>query len=79
MSQVLRLTDAQLDAVLRAAQPLAPADRGAFLEALAQALAGYQEIGDGQLYVVIREVQRRHFDPPRNTGMVPHPHRSREP
>jgi hypothetical protein len=32
MSQLLRLTDAQLDAVLRAAQPLAPADRGAFLE-----------------------------------------------
>jgi hypothetical protein len=75
----LALSDSQLDAVLRAAQPLPVDDRAAFLEALAQALAGYREIGDGQLYVVIREVQRRHFDPPRNTGMVPHPHRSREP
>jgi hypothetical protein len=73
----LALSDAQVDAVVRAAQPLAPADRGAFLEELGRVLAGYREIGDGQLYVVIREVQRRHFDAPRNTGWTPHPHRHR--
>jgi hypothetical protein len=73
----LALSDNQLDAVLRAAQPLPVGDRAAFLEALAQALVGYREIGDGQLYVVIREIQRRHFRPPLNTGWTPHPHRHR--
>lgn len=39
MSQPLRLSDSQMDAVMRAAQPLAPNVRVAFLEALAQVLA----------------------------------------
>jgi hypothetical protein len=35
-----------------------------FLQALAEALQGQHEVGDGLLYRTIREIQRRHFDPP---------------
>ena len=44
----IALTDAQLAAVMRAAEPLAPADRGRFLEAVASALRD-REIGDGTI------------------------------
>jgi hypothetical protein len=48
----LRLTDDQLAAVLRAAEPLAVGDRDAFLRDVAAALQG-QELGDGTVYRVI--------------------------
>jgi len=60
----LKLTDDQLSAVMRAAAPLAPFQREQFLQELAAALQGQQEIGDGALYRAIREVQRKHFDSP---------------
>ena len=53
MSQPLRLSDSQMDAVMRAAQPLAPNVRVAFLEALAQVLAAQPEIGDGSVHRAI--------------------------
>jgi hypothetical protein len=56
-------TDDQLNAVMRAAEPLAPDTRGAFLQAAAAALAG-QELGDGVVYRVIAQVQRKYYDPP---------------
>ena len=59
----LRLTDDQLTAVLRAAEPLAVGDRGAFLQEVAAALNG-QELGDGMVYRVVAQVQRRYYDPP---------------
>jgi hypothetical protein len=59
----LRLTDDQLAAVLRAAEPLAVGDRGAFLQDVAAALAG-QELGDGVVYRTIAQVQGRYYDPP---------------
>jgi hypothetical protein len=59
----LRLTDDQLAAVMRAAEPLAVGDRGAFLLDVAAALQG-QELGDGTVYRVIAQVQRRYFDAP---------------
>jgi len=59
----LRLTDDQLTAVLRAAEPLAIGDRGAFLQDVAAALKG-QELGDGTVYRTIAQVQRRYYDPP---------------
>jgi hypothetical protein len=43
----LALTDSQLDTVYRAAGPLAPAVRPAFLELVAQSLADAGEIGWG--------------------------------
>jgi hypothetical protein len=59
----LRLTDDQLTAVLRAAEPLAVGDRGAFLQDVAAALQG-QELGDGTVYRTVAEVQRKYYDPP---------------
>jgi hypothetical protein len=59
----LALSDEQLDAVLRAAQPLPVAARDQFLIDLAAALQG-QDLGDGAVYRAIRDVQRRHHDPP---------------
>jgi hypothetical protein len=63
----LRLTDIQLAAVLRAAEPLAVGNRGAFLQDVATALQG-QELGDGTVYRVVAQVQRRYYDPPIWTG-----------
>jgi hypothetical protein len=60
----LALTDSQLDAVYRAAGPLAPAVRPAFLELVAQSLAGAGEIGDGTVARVCAEAQRRFWVPP---------------
>ena len=64
MSQPLRLSDSQMDAVMRAAQPLAPNVRGAFLEAMAQVLAAQPELGDGSVGRAIAATQRAFFDPP---------------
>jgi hypothetical protein len=57
------LTDDQLDAVMRAAQPLAVGDRDAFLQAVAARLQGH-ELGDGEVGRAIREVLPRFFDAP---------------
>jgi hypothetical protein len=59
----LRLTDDQLTAVLRAAEPLAVGDRGAFLQDVAAALQG-QELGDGTVYRVVAQVLRGYYEPP---------------
>jgi hypothetical protein len=64
----IRLTDAQLTAVFEAARPLAVASRDAFLLDLAVALQGQENLGDGTVFRLIREVQRRHFDPGRGKG-----------
>jgi len=55
-------SDAQLDALMRVAAPL-PRDRKPFLEDVARALNGHA-IGDGNLYRVAVECQRRYWDPP---------------
>jgi hypothetical protein len=60
----VKLTDAQLDAILAAARPLAVGDRDAFLQDVAAALQGRSELGDGDVYRAIADVQRRHHDPP---------------
>ena len=59
----IALTDSQLDVIVRASQPLAPVDRGKFLEAVAEALRG-RVIGDGAVYLAIAEAQRKYFAPP---------------
>jgi hypothetical protein len=63
MSSPIKLTDEQLDAIVRAAQPLTPADRGAFLEAVASALRD-RKIGDGAVYLAICEAQRQFWRSP---------------
>src|SRR6266511_1923563 len=64
MPQPLRLTDAQLTAIWAAAAPLAPQDRDPFVRAVGQALQECRDPGDGDVARVIRQLQRRHFDPP---------------
>jgi hypothetical protein len=62
----IRLTDAQLDAIMRACGPLRPDARGAFLEAVAAALQG-REIGDGGVGRAIAAAQKQFFDAPLST------------
>jgi hypothetical protein len=59
----LALSDEQLGAIVAAAQPIAPVDRAAFLEAIAAALRG-RVIGDGSVYLAIAEAQRRYRGAP---------------
>jgi hypothetical protein len=59
----IAFTDSQLDAIVRASQPLAPVDRGKFLQAVAEALRG-RVIRDGAVYLAIAEAQRKYFAPP---------------
>jgi hypothetical protein len=73
----IHLTDAQLTAVFDAARPLAVRDRDAFLQAVAEALQGHREIGDGDVHRAIVVAQRRFYDPPITDGRVqPHPRRA---
>jgi hypothetical protein len=50
-----------------AARPIAPHLRDEFLQAVAVALAGQREIGPGVVFRVLRDTQRRFFDPPVDT------------
>jgi len=60
----LRLSDDELDIVMAACRPLAPNRRDSFMTEVANALAGYQELGPGLVSRVCRETQKRHFDAP---------------
>jgi hypothetical protein len=55
-------TDEQIDAIMRAAAPLAPDDRTLFLEAVVAALDG-KALGDWVIFRTIREVQARYLEP----------------
>jgi hypothetical protein len=61
----IHLTSDQLDAVQRAAAPLARERRQAFIDQVTTALQDVPVIGPGNLHRAIAEVQRQHFDPPR--------------
>lgn len=67
----LKLTDSQQWQVIRATNPLDMLQRDAFLAALLQQFAGRTEIGDGELFRTLRELQRQHFRPPSATHL-PH-------
>jgi hypothetical protein len=60
----IRLSDSELDAVMRAAGPLAVERRDAFLQQVASALQGCGEIGPGVVHRICSEAQRAHLDPP---------------
>jgi hypothetical protein len=66
-SRPLALSDAQLDQILRSAQPLRPSARSAFLEDVAQALNGH-ELGDGFVQRTCATIQRKYFDAPLETA-----------
>ena len=66
---VVSLSDTELTAIMDAARPLAPGDRDAFLRSVAAELAQYpDELGPGVVHRLVREVQRRYFDPPSFVG-----------
>jgi hypothetical protein len=68
----LRLTDQQLDAIHRAAWPLAPHDRAPFLEAVAAKLSERPELlGDGHVARICIEMQRRFWTPPNGEDGAP--------
>jgi hypothetical protein len=60
----LRLSDEELDQIMRAAAPLARNRRDDSLQAIAAALATCSEPGPGTVYQICREQQRRFYDPP---------------
>jgi hypothetical protein len=60
----IALSDSQLDTLLRAAQPLAPTDRAAFLVMVAARLRGVDVIGDGLVSRVCREAFAQFWDAP---------------
>ena len=63
-----KLSPDQVEAVLQAARPLPHAEHAAFLAEVSSALADLGDLGDGVVHRVIRDVQRRHWDPPDLTG-----------
>jgi hypothetical protein len=64
MTTPIALTDSEMDIVLAAARPLAVQQRDAFLQEVARRLASVSARGDGLVYQIVREVQKRHWDPP---------------
>lgn len=60
---MVKLSDAELSAIMTACQPLAPAARDGFVRAVANALHGC-EVGPGSVHRAIVAAQREHFDPP---------------
>jgi hypothetical protein len=65
-SLALRLSDTQLDEIMRLCQPLDPRCRDALLRILAYELRGRREVGDGELHRIARTIIKtnRLFDPP---------------
>jgi len=64
MSGPISLTDAQLEAVYRGASPVHPAQRDAFLQRVADGLAGCPSPGDGDVFRAVREAQAATLNPP---------------
>jgi hypothetical protein len=63
MPKPLALTDDQMTAIQRAAEPLHPHDRGVYLERVAQILDGC-EIRDGLVARAARQAQAELWRPP---------------
>jgi hypothetical protein len=61
----LVLSDSQIDHIALVARPLRPTERTAFMAALFQDLIMRRdEVGDGELGRVLRDLQRKHSKPP---------------
>jgi len=56
----MTLTDDQLAAVRRAIEPLDRLQQDAFVAALNKLLANRRTVGDGELYAMLRDLQRIH-------------------
>jgi len=62
----VRLSDTQLDEIMRLCQPLALHCRDALLRILAHELRGRRDVGDGEPHRIARTIikDNRLFDPP---------------
>jgi hypothetical protein len=69
----LRLSDTQLDGLMRLCQPLAPHCRDALLRILAHELRGRHDVGDGELHRIARTIIKDNhlFDPSDLDGRMP--------
>ena len=65
-----RLSDTQQAAVLRAVTPLERYQRDAFVTALSLLLKDKNEIGDGELFRILRDLQHEHYDFPQMSRAV---------
>jgi hypothetical protein len=60
----LALSDSELTTIMAAARPLSSADRSAFLEHVASALAALPMRGEGVVSRVVKEVFKQHWRAP---------------
>jgi len=60
----LALSDSELTHIMAACRPLSPADRDAFLQHIAAALAALPMLGDGVVARTVREVFKQHWKAP---------------
>jgi hypothetical protein len=61
----IALSDTQVDHILLVSRPLAPTERAAFMARLFEDLLNRrEEVGDGELGRMLRDLQRRYFQPP---------------
>jgi hypothetical protein len=61
----LALSDKQVDHILLASRPLQPRERREFMARLFEDLLNRrEEIGEGELGRLLRDLQRRYFQPP---------------
>jgi hypothetical protein len=61
----MHLSDTQQSTVMHATAQLDRYQRQAFMIALNKLFAGRSEIGDGELYRTLRDLQREHFKYPK--------------
>jgi hypothetical protein len=54
----IALSDVAMAQVMSACRPLSTVDRTRFLELLAERPNGRREVGDGEVYCIVRELQR---------------------
>jgi hypothetical protein len=65
----LALTDSQITTITNLARPLAPSERSGFLAELFETLLMRRdEVGDGELGRLLRDLHYRHFRPPTNAS-----------
>jgi hypothetical protein len=60
----IALTDDQITSIMQLAAPLSPADRVRFLQLIAERLRNQDDVGDGSISRLCRELQRQFFTPP---------------
>jgi len=74
----LALSDVAIAQVMSACRPLSNTDRSRFIELLAARLNGKRELGDGEVYRLVRELQREVFAYPVKIDVPPDHFRERK-